>query len=1191
MDLEFLAATGGPQPTVADRVSVMASKDYFFFTDANKASNPSGYIKAQTAADAYGPVTPATPATPLADEYRITSLHSATFNPTAYAPCDAIACVQQVSATLVNIVLKPLVQPIANFAPIKYIIYKGILASSLVNGAAVAAAATNDLTKSIWKSQTLKNASALTNATPSANALGLGLTASKPDLADDKPIDNLFYRTGEAFQLPVVDGGWSIGQFDKTGFGMEVLMEGLAFHHTLALARKLEHKISVLALTGSETGAQTFDHWHDKEQILGFMDPCAFYGSFFLAGIQAKSSGATPFAAKAGNDLYQDLLFAFFNKNTAYLDIRNEHNFSLNYFKNYGNFIKLGGSSAPVDYYASKWPILTLSAANFPITNLTARNAFSIQLPVGDNPQPLAYVSQGYRDINAKGDEFPPELTSAERFYDAFEPPVGGYTATKGTSPLNSLAFALPNVAGQVATTPVSCYIRLKYFKQQQGATTFPTVIKSANYLDNLIYPFDLRVLFSGTANIKSAVYDEEIYVNARNVPGLQFDAVGKLGIARDANTTSLFVIPTVVRTNDGQGSSLITLSGETSENSEAFANLIASKYPLVRVRKSDLVLSATALAPIAEFVSDADTAALSKFGAPDFSKFLIFVVANSTYDAWKSRIVATGGGLDSRFRVYLGVKNLHTQTDTLGVAYTSFELVLRGFAADATTNNYKVDETGTDPTDSAANIMVYTSAPAAVTCSITSGADGMLTACVPVNGAIKLKAAPSSGSGTFQWSTTSTKITLSDTTAQTVTVTAKTQVSASRGAEKVQLVFTPTGGIPLPPITRDVTIISVKFSASATQNYGYDDMDNVLGTPHHVSVREDRFTTVHVDILDHATADDLEFVSDDITIAEAVAPAAGAGASFELTIVGKNQTKAETGINAVCKGGPVCATIKVNVYKEVVVTAVIAKVHDSASPNTSMAYPNFDVAAAATNINSAYKSAVVKFTLTDADPAGNQIDVPYDKDGDGTLTLGAGVVGSEINKIKDIDAIKAAIAAQQLYVVLVRDLKYIFYLATPAAKEDRTLKLQTGTGISLDHLQLNKVYALGLGAKAENVVLTSRNVDVFDLQDPLGAEHDTTDGIILPIGGVTGRPGDPIVVLETVIDNAGVKHIRTEERIDWIIGHELGHGAFRFANVTEVTNLMYESESSTGHKLRYKALPDYNHPNLTESQWEKIQR
>jgi hypothetical protein len=696
---------GGALPVSLTGVLLMASSDYYFFTDTN-------LLVTQAPAAAYGPIAKVNATDP--DEYRVTSLHTATSHPTAYAACDAIVCVQRIPSTsLINIILKPLIQPTLNFAPVKYIIYKGILANSLIdtNGTDVAALTNNDLTKFLWAEQAKKNASMTPIATATAPAKALGIDLTGTNFANTDFLDNLFYRAGVDFQLPVVKGGWSLGQFDKTKFGMDVLMEGLNFQHSLTLARQIEDKVIVPALSASANAAQKFDHWHDKEQVLGFMDPCAFYGSFFRAGVQAKTSGSSSFALKAGNTLYQDVLLSFANRSTAYLDIRNEHNFYFNYFGNYNDNIQVGDPLTLVDYYQSGWPILTLTASNFAPNNITkARNAFQLRLEEGDNPKPLIYVSQGYRELRTKGDKFPEELTNAERFFDAFLPFGSGHTTPKSAFGPSSLTFVVPNVTGQGATTPVSCYIRVKYLKQEQGTTTEPKVIQSANYLDNLIWPIDLHIPFAGTPRLKSFVFQEEVYVNAKDETGLLFDCIANVGIAQDDDNTSFFLIPTNISTRDEAASTVVTLSGETSDSVEHYPNFVALKYPLEKVLKSTLSLPSTVTVPVAQFVSEGDIGEQEWFNVPDFAKFFLILVATDTYAKWKTRIAAAGG-FDGRFRTYLGIKNIQTQPDTGGIDYTSFELVLRGYALNASGTNYEVHEIGTDPTISTNNLTVYANA------------------------------------------------------------------------------------------------------------------------------------------------------------------------------------------------------------------------------------------------------------------------------------------------------------------------------------------------------------------------------------------------------------------------------------------------------------------------------------------------
>jgi hypothetical protein len=224
------------------------------------------------------------------------------------------------------------------------------------------------------------------------------------------------------------------------------------------------------------------------------------------------------------------------------------------------------------------------------------------------------------------------------------------------------------------------------------------------NYLDNLVYPLDLRISFSGSARIQSAVYDEEVYVDARSVAGLECDFIGSMGIARDVDNTSFFVVPTCIRSQTWPGSTLVSLSGETSEYAGHYPNFIALKYPLQMVAKSDLLLPA--VVPVADFIPD-DEADESQFSAPDFGKLIMLVVLNSTVDAWGPALSAAGATIDGRFRTYLGIKNLQEKTDTGGIGYTSFELILRGWTPDSSSGGYKVAEAFSDPAN-AANVEVY---------------------------------------------------------------------------------------------------------------------------------------------------------------------------------------------------------------------------------------------------------------------------------------------------------------------------------------------------------------------------------------------------------------------------------------------------------------------------------------------------
>lgn len=1174
----------------------MAS-NFYFFTDTN-------LLSPQTSTTAFGPAGSVSGA----DLYRTTSMHTATAHPNAYAVCDGIVCVQRIPGApgLVNLLLKPLAQPDLNLSPVKCFIYKGIREASLISGTDVAPAGNNRLTASLWDTQAKKNQSAGTSATAPAAALGVDMAAAAvpnslpgtPLFPDTDLIETLFYQEKVTFQLPVVKGGWSIGQFDKGGFGFEVLMEGLGFQHTLALGRTLENKISVPSLPGTATPAEVFDHWHAKEQVLGFMDPCAFYGSFFLAGVRAKGSTDNSFHRKSGNDLYNDVLSCFINRNTAYLDIRNEHNYSLDYFNNYGRQIQLSydpGTDAPVpvDYYGSGWPILKLESANFPSSNSTkARNPFRIQLPVGDNAVPLLYVSQGYRDMGSQGNGFPPELKSADRFFDAFQTPAGAsFTDTKGDSGLTSMTFVVPNVTGQGATTPVSCNIRLKYFKQQQTAptaSTSATAVTSANYLDNLIYPLDLRIPFAGGASVMSSVYAEEVYVDAQSVDGVNCDFVGSVGIARDADNTTFFVVPTSVRRQEGQASTLVSLVGESTDTTASYPELVASKYSQQQVQASFLTVAGNSV-PVAEFASSAPPGAKKALAEPDFDKLVLFSVENSACDAWSG----TAAGLDDRFRTYLGVKNLQTLADDAGTEYTSFELSLRGYAPDTTTDGYIVQEVSTGLVLPTSDATLYAPARKKVTCEISSGADGRPSACVPTNGSIQLTAVPSSGTGTFKWSiidsitgkhvTITDKIQLINHEERVVTVKGRGTVSTAMGAEKVQLIFKPKKGDALPPVTRDVTVISVAFTASNNQRYGYDGMSGQAN--HHVSIRSEDATTVHVTVTGGGTADDLEFSSGDVTIAIPVAPLPGAGDSFELCIDGGNQTKAETSIMTKCKGGPVCATLEANVYRQKDCKATVIRVRDSNSPGTKLLAGAYDVDMASLHINSSYKAAVVKLDLQDMGPG--IVDIPYDIDGGGFFTYEPSG-GMEWNLLK-YDSRFDNITGCRVFVI--RKFRYVYRLWLNAAAGDTTVTFSAHySDHDLGKIEFNTDYVLGTVAGSESVRFSSRAGNVFTLVTPLTDPHPEGDGLIFPIEGISLGDGKNAIVQEPNPPD----HVN----LYWTIGHEIGHALLNLRDLNAPTNLMNHEALWADHRLRYKNEPLHTPIKqqdgsiiTMQSQWQAIPR
>lgn len=448
----------------------------------------------------------------------------------------------------------------------------------------------------------------------------------------------------------------------------------------------------------------------------------------------------------------------------------------------------------------------------------------------------------------------------------------------------------------------------------------------------------------------------------------------------------------------------------------------------------------------------------------------------------------------------------------------------------------------------------------------------------VPAGGTIRLKAIHTRGeSGTFAWSTSSTKITLSNQNTDTVTVTGGNNVSASAGAETLSVTFTPDGGSAIPAVSTGLSVIKVSFIAARGQRYGFDDMDNAAGVNPHLSVKKNSTTTVRVRIQGGAVGTILSFTSDDTTTAEATPPATRP-AEFDLTVGGKSKNKANTNIKARVDGdtGPVVATLVVNVYREMSYSAKIAKVHDSTSSGTALTRPNFSVTDTQTALRGFYKAAVATINLTDYSSTGGAMDVNFDPTGAGSLVLEAGRVSTGEQRVKN------ALTGTGKKVVIVKKLSWLFKLGSAAAIGDTTITMSSHLSSGYMAYITNGTYRFGGPGNYENVTVTACNTTtrVVTLSSALTKAHTTSEGIWWPLGGLSGNPA----FVQEASD--------TQAKVNEVIGHELGHEVLRYKDVNRQHCLMHFSNSRNDQKIRFKPLPRYyNPPGGNENQWDCVSR
>lgn len=451
---------------------------------------------------------------------------------------------------------------------------------------------------------------------------------------------------------------------------------------------------------------------------------------------------------------------------------------------------------------------------------------------------------------------------------------------------------------------------------------------------------------------------------------------------------------------------------------------------------------------------------------------------------------------------------------------------------------------------------------------------DGTSPPCqlLPVNGSVQLRATvlPEGSASHYLWTSTSSKIRIDRPDAETIMITALAEASSSLDAETLQVQCTSDG---CSPVTANITlsVIKVTFSKSASQKYGYDNMDTAADTSDdHVSVKKLDDTVIHTLIEGGLNGLELDFVCEPENIAAPVEPPASA--EFDLTVNGENTDKGETLLTARLRcqcSDIICGSITINTYKEKPVEATVAKVHDSTVPATALRFPNLDVASTATLINTKYKAGVATMTLSDHSPTNGAVDVRYDLDGNGKLTYDiVNRGGAEFN------AITTAVAVAGWRVVTVRDMVSVYFLAAAAAVGDTTITINTA-----GHFYRNNDTApLGTGATRENVTIQSFAGAVLTLAAPLTKVHASDEPLEFPAAGWSGNP---VVIIEGAA---------SEDELKWTIAHELGHSALRLADVTHTNSVMHFQQGAADHRLRYKPLPKH-YSTGEENQWETIPR
>ncbi|TDQ77462.1 hypothetical protein [Sphingobacterium yanglingense] len=368
----------------------------FFFTDPNSIT--------QDALRSFGPQS--------ANVFNITASFQSS-GAKAYAICKGTVLIQPQTgnSNLVNLILRPFSQPI-NGLPIRYFVYRGLRVQDFFNGNLVKDAGTNESDYINKAQQAFENYyTSIEQPKPLFEAKYIGYDPANQSAELD--IDSLFfkqaqYQSGEeelqqAFELPMVQAGHSLGYFAQGECGMDVILSYGDYKLENPIdefAFNLEYARAPLATIDITNVSDEYKSKRIKEQVQQFIDVAAFYGFHAGNGTVSVYEGSAV-AKKKEAAIYDAVVSKFYSKHRLYLYIQSDRGRSYDFYGNYylsdasDNNIRIGDSSENKTAYkfgSQGWPVQIIESNQ---SHNTTVNEIYINLVTDSNPNAMLYVQVG----------------------------------------------------------------------------------------------------------------------------------------------------------------------------------------------------------------------------------------------------------------------------------------------------------------------------------------------------------------------------------------------------------------------------------------------------------------------------------------------------------------------------------------------------------------------------------------------------------------------------------------------------------------------------------------------------------------------------------------------------------------------------------------------------------------------------
>lgn len=580
-----IAAAIRPTPVEYSDDEIRGIPGLGLFAFADMAALP-----VQNSARTFGPTSETT--------FRLTSGFEPVSDVPVYAPVSGMLLVQRVSdgaggylGGVVNVVIKPSERTFSEVPSLEYVVLRGVRFDSFfaintttseieVRGSEGA----SELVSMIYQHQNARLQAFRANATLVAehpelepdDTINVEMFGWLPNVDPETRLDEYFNGRHRTIQLAYVPAGMHIGHFAAAAdVGVEFIAEGGVFIPRLEDMREPEHVIDFTqAPYDTLTGLAAK---HAREQVLSFIDPAAYYGSHTAYGVRKRNgTGSEPLQGIA---VYDDIVARFATRNTLYLDVRNENNYSLTYYGNYnpeGVQLRVGASSVALSetqYGTLGWPLRIMERSSAQIAEGDAGRIY-VALPTMENKRPLVHASAG-------------ALLSVQSSRTAMEEEI----YIEGVDWSRELALRVHQIDDGIGDMlDVASLIRLHYGRRvDTGHVWEPnsTAPKYEYYTDNLFGPI-------GTEDHWEVPADTTRWVNLRDrlfvdgtvsAPVLDFESVVERGVAFQEGQVVLFNAALDIRTDDSRSFSALSAFGSASGGFSVQPNFAEAAAMLSRMR------------------------------------------------------------------------------------------------------------------------------------------------------------------------------------------------------------------------------------------------------------------------------------------------------------------------------------------------------------------------------------------------------------------------------------------------------------------------------------------------------------------------------------------------------------------------------------------------------------------------------